>query len=149
MLAKVNLRAWYFYLFFSLTSPFLSCWAHIPRSLSLPGILEILGEEGSRWGVLEAGGREKGGHLQGQRSSLLHSAGAARLSPCEGGGGGKWGRVLASAWEAPNRQPQALEFLPPEDCSPYPCPPPGAIVHGLYYISGLGPSAGPFGRRGF
>lgn len=57
----------------------------------MPGILEIMGEEGSGWDVLEAGGREEGGHLQGQRSSLLHSAGAARLSPGKGGrrvGGG-------------------------------------------------------------
>lgn len=43
--------------------PFLSCWVRIPGSLSLLGILEILGEEGREgWDVLEAGGREGGGH---------------------------------------------------------------------------------------
>lgn len=98
----------------------------------MPGILEIMGEEGRGWGVLGAGGREEGGHLQGQRSSLLHSAGAARLSPGKGGGALE-GAGLASAREAPNRQVQALEFLLPEEHS-YP-PLSGATVHGLCHVS--------------
>lgn len=89
------------FIYFFLGLCLLSRWAHIPRSLSLPGILEILGEEGCGWGLLEAGGREEGGHLQGQRSRLLHSARAARLSP--------WGGGVSL-------QPPGctLEFLPPE-----------------------------------
>lgn len=85
--------------FFSLPHPLLlSCWARIPGSLSLLGILEILGEEGREgWDVLEAGGREGGGHWEGQRSGQLHLARAARLSP------GLRGRVHASARVALNR----------------------------------------------
>lgn len=93
--------------FFSLPHPlFLSCWARIPGSLSLLGILEILGEEGREgWDVLEAGGREGGGHWEGQRSGQLHLARAARLSP------GLRGRVHASARVALNRQHQGPGIL--------------------------------------
>ena len=49
--------------------------------------------------VLEAGGRGEGGHLQGQRSGLPHSAGQP---DCRHVGGR--GRVHTSAREAPNGQ---------------------------------------------
>lgn len=95
--------------FFSLPHPlFLSCWARIPGSLSLLGILEILGEEGREgWGVLEAGGREGGGHWEGQRSGQLHLARAARLSP------GLRGRVRASARVALSRHHEGPGILAP------------------------------------
>lgn len=64
---------------------------------------------------------------------------------------GRWGRVgacpciclgsLEQAAPSPGIPASRALLLPP-------CPLPGAIVHGLCHISGLGPSAQPFGGRG-
>lgn len=67
---------------------------------------------------------------------------------CRHAGEGEVGACPCICLGSTKRQPQALEFLPLEDWPPS-TPPLGAIVHGLCCISGLGPSAQPFGRCGF